>query len=481
MKRIIIIGGGITGLAATHRLLERGSEIVEPFEVTLLEASARPGGTIYTEMRDGFVVERGPDSFISEKPEALDLTRRLGIEDQLIETNSKLRRSFIIRKGRLQPVPEGFHLLAPARLWPFIYSRISSLRGKARIAAELFIPRRIPNGKNDESLAQFVRRRFGDEALVRIAQPMVSGIYTADPEKLSLRATFPRFLEMEAKHRSVILALLKAGKTSGTSGARYSLFLSFQLGMQTLVDALVKAISNFGLPLDPDKKASIRLNARVKSLWRVEDRGHSRWQADIEGGEKLIGDAVLFTGSTRAAAGALSQLDSRLASELAAIRYASTATINLAFRRQDIAHPLNGFGFVVPFVEQRSVLACTFSSVKFAGRAPAGFVLLRAFIGGVLHPQVFAQDEPKIVAAVLKDLRDLLGVNGAPIFAEVSKWPDSMPQYEMGHLTRVATIRQELHTLPGLWLAGNAYGGPGIPDCIRSGESAAEEILQFLK
>src|ERR1043166_3266354 len=246
-SHVVIIGGGISGLAAAHRLNEQ--------HVTLLEAAPRLGGTIQTEHRDGFLIERGPDSFISEKPHALAIAKRLGLESRLVQTNEQFRRSFIVRDGRLRAVPEGFQLLAPSRLWPFITSDIFSVAGKARMAADLLLPRKSTNG--DESLASFVRRRLGTEALERMAQPMVGGIYTADPETLSLRATLPRFLEMEREHRSLILAMLRQGRAQkvGTSGARYSLFLSFDKGMQVLVDALARQV-----------KADIRLNTRAVGL-----------------------------------------------------------------------------------------------------------------------------------------------------------------------------------------------------------------------
>src|ERR1041385_5888793 len=243
MNRIIVIGGGITGLAAEHRVHELNPSV----KVTVLEASPRLGGTIHTEHRDGFLLERGPDSFISEKPEALALAKRLGLESQIIQTNETFRRSFIVRNGRLRAVPEGFQLLAPSRMWPFITSDIFSLAGKARMAADLLLPRKSTNGSTDESLASFVRRRLGKEALERMAQPTVGGIYTADPETLSLRATLPRLLDMEQKHRSLILAMMRQGRAqkSGTSGARYSLFLSFNQGMQALVDPLTRIKADF--------------------------------------------------------------------------------------------------------------------------------------------------------------------------------------------------------------------------------------------
>lgn len=457
-KRVVIIGGGISGLAAAHRLVELGHE------PTLLEASSRLGGIIQTEQRNGFVLERGPDSFISEKPEAVSLAKRLGIESRLIQTNEEFRRSFIVRNGRLRPVPDGFQLLAPSRIWSFINTDIFSVQGKLRMAAEVLLPRKRSNGIDDESLASFVRRRLGREALERMAQPMVGGIYTADPETLSLRATLPRFLDMEQQHRSLILAMMRQGRAqkTGTSGARYSLFLSFDGGMEVLVNTLAEVVPN------------VRLNTRIEEL--THDSG--TWRITAESGETFEADAVCLALPAYVAAKLLENVNSRLASQLKAIRYASTATINLAYPRAAIAHPLNGFGFVVPFIEKRSLIACTFSSVKFSGRAPEDHVLLRAFAGGALQPEIFALDdlEPRIEA----DLRELLGINQKPIFTETARWERSMPQYEVGHLDRVKAIDNELERLPNLTLAGNSYRGAGIPDCVRSGETAADKIINYL-
>ncbi len=453
-----MVGGGITGLAAAHRLCEQDPSI----KVTLLEASARLGGTIQTNQRDGFLLERGPDSFISEKPQALALAKRLGLESRIIQTNEADRRSFIVRNGRLRAVPEGFQLLAPSRMWPFITSDIFSLAGKARMAADLFLPRKSTNGVNDESLASFVRRRLGNEALARMAQPMVGGIYTANPETLSLRATLPRFLDMEQKHRSLILAMLRQGREqkTGTSGARYSLFLSFDRGMQVLVDALTSI------------KADVRLNTRVERL-KLDDSG---WTITTNTGEQLHANAVCLAVPAYIAASLLSDTSKELAQNLNHINYASTATINFGYRRSDIQHPLNGFGFVVPYIEKRSLIACTFSSKKFSGRAPDDHVLLRAFAGGALQPEIFALDEATMMSRVEADLGELLGISGEPRFIEVAKWERSMPQYEVGHLDRINEIDTLVAKLPGLAVAGNSYRGAGIPDCIRSGESAAEKL-----
>ncbi len=467
MKRVVVIGGGITGLSAAHRMLERDDVNSAAYEVTLLEASSRLGGVIQTEHRDGFLLERGPDSFISEKPAALELAKRIGLESQLIETNKIHRRSFIVRHGRLRPVAEGFHLLAPARLWPFLTSDIFSWTGKMRMALDLIVPRGNLNGTSDESLAQFVRRRLGREALERMAQPMIGGIYTANPEHLSVKAAMPRLVEMERQHRSLIIAMMKQARNQnelgGTSGARYSLFLSFDQGMQTLVDRLSRILP----------QGVVRLNSAVESL---ELESLSRKWIIRTAAESIRADQVCVALPAYKTGSLLRQTDSALADELEAIPYASTAVVNLAYRRGDISHALDGFGFVVPFVEKRSVIACSFSSIKFPGRAPEGYALLRAFIGGAMQPEMFELDQADINRKVQADLHDLLGIDREPLFAEVTKWKKSMPQYEVGHLDRVRRINDRLRQLPSLKLAGSAFTGAGIPDCIASGEHAIDSL-----
>lgn len=502
MKRIVVIGGGISGLAATHRILERCTGSTWRADVRLLEADPQVGGIIKTEVRDGFILERGPDSFLTEKPDALSLAQRIGLEAHLIDTDSSHRRSFVVRRGRLLPVPDGFNLLAPARLWPFVTSGIFSWPGKVRMAMDLVIPRRNTNALGDESLGEFVRRRLGREALDRMAQPMAGGIYTADPETLSLRATLPRFQDIERRHRSLILGLrnrvsgaavdepinnlnAEMVRADAASGARYGLFRSFDRGMQVLSDGLASQISHLSSTLFGRQAGSaIRLNTRVESLALRRDANSdanpAQWIIRTSRDETFVADAICLALPSYASARFLRRIDAELASELMGIPYASSATINLGYKREDIPHPLDGFGFVVPFIEKRTVMACTFSSVKFPNRAPAGSVLLRAFVGGALQPELVQLPEDELIARVRQDLRVLLGVEQSPMFAEISKWERSMPQYFVGHLDRVRNIAKRVERLPALALAGNAFNGPGIPDCIRSGETAADMLVDSL-
>jgi protoporphyrinogen/coproporphyrinogen III oxidase len=476
-RRVVVVGGGISGLAATHRLVERSQNFPFRLEVKLLEASSRLGGVIQTIGCDGLLLEGGPDSFISEKPWALDLCQRLGLRSHLIGSNKSHRRSFIVRRGRLLPVPDGFYLLAPSQLWPFVTTPIFSWWGKLRIAADLVLPRkkRDMSTGEDESLADFVRRRLGREALERMAQPMVGGIYTADPERLSLRATMPRFLEMERQHRSLILAMLRQRQRMAwveegpPQGPRYSLFLSLDQGMQLLVDSLQSK-----LPAE-----SVCLRTAVESLDRNPANG--RWVLNLKDGTHLEADAVCLAVASYESARLLQHLDSRLAESLKLVPYASTATVNLLYPRVAIPHPLNGFGFVVPAIEKRRILACTFCHVKFDGRAPQGQALLRAFVGGALQPEAFELGDDEMIRAVRQDLRELLGITADPVLSRVERHPRAMAQYEVGHLGWLSEVESRIEEYQGLQLAGNAFTGVGIPDCVHRAEECSDRLLAALQ
>ena len=461
--KLLVIGGGIAGLAAAHRAVELARERGTALELALLEARDRLGGTIASERVDGFLVETGPDSFLSEKPWALALCRRLGVEDRLLPTDDRFRKVFVWHRGRLHPLPDGFQLLAPTALLPFATSSLFSLPGKLRMALDLVLPR---GGGDDESLGAFVRRRLGAEALERVAQPLVAGIYTADPDELSLTATMPRFLELERRDRSVILGLRRAVRRAplpGTSGARWSLFVTFAGGMEELVASLAAR-----LPV-----GAVSLKQRVSALERTD----TRWRVATAEGARFEADRVILATEAYAAARLTRYLDPALATLLEEIPYASAATVSLGYRRGDVPHALDGFGFVVPRREGKALLAATFSSVKYPGRAPSGHALIRGFLGGALNAAMLGEDDDALVARARTELRSALGITAEPVLARLHRWPASMPQYRVGHLARVETIERALRGLPGLWLAGAAYRGVGLADCVRSGEAAAEQAL----
>ncbi|MCG9126737.1 protoporphyrinogen oxidase [Candidatus Poribacteria bacterium] len=463
-KRAIVIGGGITGLTAAYRLSTEAKKRKIPLELKILEAGNRVGGIIHTEHRDGFVIEHGPDAFISTKPWGKALCEELGIDEHFIGTNSKVRRSFVVRKNKLVPVPEGFYMMAPGSFLPFIKTPIFSLKGKLRILLDLFISAK--ENSDDESVADFVRRRLGIEAFERMAQPMIGGIYTSDAENLSLSATFPRFLEMEKEHGSIIRALLnqkkKASQTSkDTSGPRYSLFLSFRDGMQTLVDTLADKLSEF-----------IQLNTQVETIRRNDDNSH--WEIVLEKNTKLESDLLCIALPAPRTSQIIRNFSPTLAEKLNTIPYTSSVTINMAFRREDVTHPLNGMGFVVPIKEQLNLIGCSFSSIKFENRAPAGNVLLRAFIG---ENKIQNRNHEEVVSLVCKNVSDLLGIQSSPIFTVVSHHNKSMAQYLVGHQTNISDIQDQAKKIKGLTIAGNAYTGIGIPDCIYSGDQAAQSLL----
>jgi oxygen-dependent protoporphyrinogen oxidase len=472
-KRVIVVGGGLSGLAAAHRIHERSTALRRPVELTLLEARERLGGVIATEPQDGFTMEGGPDSFITNKPWGLDLCERLGLRDRLIETDAGHRRSFVVRNGRLMPVPEGFVLLAPQRLGPLLTSPVLSWRGKLRMMMDLFIPRREDGA--EESLAGFVRRRLGREALERLVQPLVAGIYTADPNDLSLKATLPQFLAMEHEHRSLILAGLREGRRRGlgrltkhASGARYGLFVALEGGMGDLPAALAASL--------PPR--TIRTDAAVRRIIRNEPV--SPWLVELLDGPPMEADAVVLTTEAHAAARLIDAQDPSLALQLRAIPYASSIIVNVAYRRDQIKHPLDGFGAVVPAIEGRPILAVSFLSVKFPSRAPAGTALLRVFIGGATQPEYFDLDDAAIEDIVRRELGALIGASGDPLFLRIGRHPRSMPQYVLGHLDHVAGIRRKLARHPRLYLTGIAFDGVGIPDCIHAAESTADALLDAL-
>lgn len=466
--RIAVVGGGICGLAAAHRLRELKPE----WRVTLFEASDRVGGILRTERRDGFLIEHSADMFTTREPWALSLCKRIGLESELIGLNEAFRRAFVVRRHRLYPVPQGFTLLAPKNMAAVLRSPLLSPRGKARIAMEYFV--RARSDSADESFASFAIRRFGQEAFDRLLQPIVAGIYTADPDKLSMNACLAEFAEMERRHGGILKAIRaqskgKASAAPRESGARYGAFLAPRDGMQRIVDRLVEVIgpSRFVYQWPVEE-----LHETPEGKWRMRKRGEE---------ETAEFDGVLLAATARQSAAMLSEISPAAAEILGGIEHAGTSIVVAGYRREDIAHKLDGFGYVSPRIESRRVLAGSFSSIKFAGRAPEGHVLMRFFVGGALQPQMVDVDDRELLEIVRDEAHNLLGVRGDALFMQVVRWRGRMPQLHVGHLERIDRLESEIARIPRLELACNALRGVGIPYCVRAGELAAERLLEKMK
>jgi oxygen-dependent protoporphyrinogen oxidase len=414
----------------------------------------------------GYQIEQSADNFITTVPWGLDLCRRLGLADQLVQTNDAFRQTFVTRSGRLYKLPDGFLMMAPTRMWPLAVTPILSPWGKLRAAAEYFLPPRRTDG--DESMAHFVRRRLGREVFERLVEPLVSAVYAADMEKLSVEATLPQFRQMEREHGSLIRAMRRrkaagSGGRPGDSGARYSMFVTLRQGLSSLVDALAARLP----------AGAVRLRMPVE---RVERRA-DQWQIVAADGTARVFDAVILAVPAHAAAKLLAGADAELSARLASIEHSGTAIVSVAYRREQVGHKLDGMGVVVPAVERSPILACSFSSHKYTHRAPEGTVLLRVFAGGARCPELAEMEDERLSRLLLEELSRLLDIRGAPIYRAVAHWPRTMPQYHVGHKRLVEWIEDRVRQHPGLELAGNAYHGVGIPHCIHGGEQAAERAL----
>jgi oxygen-dependent protoporphyrinogen oxidase len=461
---VAVIGGGISGLAAAHRLTELDASL----DVVLLESRGQLGGVLETANEQGFLVEGAADSFLTTPTAAVDLCHRLGLDAELMGTAKTCRTAFVLSGERLLPVPVGFHLMAPSRMWPLIKSPILSWRGKLRAGLECLLPARRTDA--DESVQSFVCRRFGKELFERLVQPLVSGIYTGDPQRLSIEATFPRFRQMERAHGSMLRAMLRQPKSQeASSGARYGQFATLRGGMTTLVNALAERLP----------PGAVQLDSPVSALQPL-DRG--RWQLEIGGGcpRFMQVEGVIHAAPAHQGAKLLQDVDAELAEELHGIEYASCAVVGLGYRREQIGHPLNGFGLVVPLVEQRMILSCSFSSIKYPGRAPEDAVLMRVFIGGDCQSGLMRLSRDELIAVAEKEVAELLQVRGEPVLRKIFKHRQAMPQYHVGHRERIARIGECLQRFPSLALAGSALHGVGLPSCIQSGETAAAQVARQL-
>ena len=464
--RTAIIGGGIAGLAAAYELGKAGAEY------TLFEAGSRLGGVISSAMVSGSALEDGPDSFLSEKPAAAELCRELGLGEELIPSNDAERKTWIVAGKRLVSLPDGLMFLIPTKLMPTAMTPLFSLGTKIRMGLELLHPPR--RGEADESVAALVERHYGAEVVDRLAGPLLSGIYGGEADQLSARAVLPRLVEMEAKYGSLTRAMLAGTRRAGNvsaGGAKRSIFTTLRGGLQRMIDTLAAR-------LDP---AAILLNTPVRLLERVAEGWKVTSARGSQESTSEIFDAVIVAAPAWAAADLLRTVDAPLGEELAGIPYSSSIAVNLVYDEERLGALPEGFGFLVPASAGRAMLACTFAHRKFLGRTAPGKAVLRAFLGGMRNAALLDQPDEVLITTTRRELSEILGsrVVGLHIEPEetrVSRWPRAMAQYAVGHLGRVARIREHVAALPGLHLAGNAYDGIGISDCIRLGRKAAREI-----
>lgn len=459
MAVIAIAGGGISGLTAAYTLRGLGHD------VTLIDERPTFGGVIQTERVDGLLIDQGPDSFLSSKPAALELLRRLGLADRVISTRPEGGGTFILHHGELTPLPEGLTMLVPAQLRRLAETRLLSRRGKLRMGLDYFIPAR--RGDDDESIGRFVRRRLGNEAFENIAEPLLSGIYSGDADALSLAATFPRMRDVEQRYGGLVRGTLAQRRNPRpATGGALTPFVSLQNGLGELTGALVDALDD----------ADLRIATRVTNL----ERTNGVYALGLSDGTRVEADAVLLALPAYGAAQLLRDRAPELAARLDEIRYASSATISLAFNAHELPPAQAGRGFVVPRVEGLTLKAVTWTSNKFAGRAPEGTALLRAFVGRAGAEEPVHLPDEQLIAVVRRELAAVLGITSEPRTARVYRWLCASPQYNVGHLDRLAELEALTARQPRLALTGSAYCGIGIPDCIQNATAAAQQLSQQL-
>ncbi|MGD9126546.1 MAG: protoporphyrinogen oxidase [Planctomycetia bacterium] len=467
ISSIAVVGSGIAGLAAAHRVRELAPEV----RLLIFERNKKLGGVLKTVTRGPYQIEQSVDNFITTLPYGLDLCRRLGLDDQLVQTNPKYRRTYVVHRNRLHLLPDGFMMMAPTRMWPLAVTPILSPVGKLRAGLEYFLPCRRTEG--DESMAQFIRRRLGREAFERLVEPLVSAIYAADLERLSVEATLPRFRQMERDHGSLIRAMRRdmaarrrtKRQAETNSGPRYSMFVTLRDGLEQIVDRIAAK-------LEPE---GIRTSEPVQ---RVVPTETGQWIVQTERDSETVNAVVLATPSF-VTADLLRDVDTELADELQGIEHSGTAIVSVAFDDTKIGRSIHGMGAVVPKVANSPIIAISFSSHKYPHRAPEGKTLLRVFVGGARAPELAEMEDDRLVPLVLEQLKVLLRTEGEPEMIDVAHWPRTMPQYHVGHKELVARIESRVEPLTRLELAGCAYRGVGMPDCIHSGEAAVEKILNL--
>ncbi len=473
-KHLVIVGGGITGLSAAFYAHRKAQGEGLPLRITIVEKSSRLGGKINTLHKEGFVIERGPDSFLARKYPIIQLSKDLGLENELTGTNPKAKRSYILHQGKLHPMPPGLVLGIPTEISPFVKTRLISMAGKARAAMDFILPRKADG--EDESLGHFLERRLGKEVLQHIAEPLLAGIYAGDTYQLSLQATFPQFQQLEQKHGSLIKGMTKNRKETSASTelpeyAKKSTFLTFKQGLTSMVAALQAALT--------EANVSILTESALEEIEQQGDKLVFTLQRESEAPRVIQGDAAIFT----VPAFALARLFEHLpkVNSLKDIEYASVANVVLAYKGKQIKINEEGSGFVIPRTEGRFITACTWTSIKWPHTASEEDLLIRCYVGRAGDQRHKELSDEEIVSRVKQEVRDLLGITEEPTFTEVTRLDLSMPQYPVGHLQLIAEARKELEQhLPNVRMAGAAFEGVGIPDCIRQGRDTAEKLVGAL-
>lgn len=462
---VVIVGGGVTGLAAAFYLQRLCQQAGSPLHVTLVEAQEQLGGKVGTLYEDGFVVDTGPDSFLAQKPWAVQLCRELGIESEIVAPVA--RKFYMLLQGKLHPVPHELVSLVPARPQALWQTSFLSLWGKLRASLEGFVPPK--RTLEDEALGNFMRRRFGKEFATKFAEPLMAGIHAGNPDRLSMAAVYPMYWEMERRHGSITRGLLhlRRQRQAARGSTNTSPFVALRSGMGVLVTRLAQSL----------EEIEIRLSTSVVGLSPLPD---GSVHVSLSNASSLKAEAVILTTPAYTTAQWLQPFAPEAARLLAEIPYASTAVVSLAYRREAVNHPLEGSGFLVPRSEPLAITGCTWSSSKWEGRAPEGKVLLRVFVGYAGADQIVEQQWDELLARMAHDaLQPLLGLREEPLKVWVHRWLKAMPQYEVGHLARLQQVEKALSSFPAILLAGSAYRGVGIPDCVKQGKEAAERAWQL--
>lgn len=470
-RTVAVVGGGISGLATAYFLQEEFSKSGLAVESVLIEGQERLGGWILTENVGGCVIEAGPDSFLTLEPQAVDLCERLGLSDLLIGTNPARSRVHLVCGGRLRTLPDGLTSMVPTRLTPFLTTGLLTPWGKARMLLDVLMPRKRDG--RDESLADFVRRRLGREALERIAEPLMAGIYAGDAGQLSMSANFPQLVELERRHRSLVLGTLAKNRQAAPRqqhGGPKPTFMALRGGLGVMVDALVSQL----------KCTSILTGMKLVTLRITPSQEEGGYELELEDQTVIHADAVVLATPAYVSAGLLKELDPRLASILSSISYVSTATVSLVYDRSDFARALDGSGFVVAPTEKRKITACTWVSSKWPTHSPSGVVLLRCFLGRAGHEEVLQQGDNELCQLAQDELRSILGISAEPVLKRVHRCVQALPQYDLGHSEKLAALEEARGRLPGVFLTGAAYRGIGLPDCIKQGALTAANVLGFL-